>query len=171
MNLRKTLLTCAVALAAMSAAAVVQMNNGGGTFAAYAIMLGAAVGAAIGLPAAGAANVGRTLLSCAAVTLAAATIVFVVLPAPFHGDALVLAADAVVLIAGLATMVVVPFAVVRSGWAAVLAVVAVPTFLLSILFSAFYLPYGWSYVRCGGPPVIVSSFMGERWYDLPGGRD
>ena len=75
------------------------------TFAAKQVRLG---------PVTGGVNVGKTLLLCAAATLAVITIVFVVMPAPFHGNALVLAVDAIVLIVGAVAMIVVPVVVMRS---------------------------------------------------------
>jgi hypothetical protein len=94
------------------------------------------------LVAAGAPNVGRTALCCAGVTLAVVLTVFVVLPAPFHGQPLVLVADAIVLAAGAAATIALPPAVMRSRWAALVVVVALPVYLEGLLVGGTYVPYG-----------------------------
>ncbi len=68
-NVRKTLLICAVALAAATVALAVYLHDGGTVLVAYVIMLAAGLVAMIVLTAAGVPNVGRTVLFGVAVTL------------------------------------------------------------------------------------------------------
>lgn len=89
------------------------------------------------------------------------------MPAPFHGGGLVLAVDAIVLIAG-AAMIALPPAVMRSRWAALVVVIAIPAYLLGVFFGGIYVPYGWAWLRCLRQPVMVTSFAAAYSYAVPG---
>lgn len=113
----------------------------------------------------------RASIACAAVLAAVIVVVGLVMPRPFNGSGTVLVVDAIALLAGFAAMIALPPLMTRSiGWGAVIAVVAVPVYLVGVVVGFVWAPYLVAWVGCGHRPAITSSFMASYTYTLPGDR-